>query len=197
MKLSVSNGNAKMGAVPSVSLPPVITCAAGCKCAQKCYAARLCRIRKNVREAYANNLELWRTDPDAFELQAMAAASTTRFFRWHVAGDIVSPGYLAMMARIAERLPHTEFLAFTKQYDTVNAFATENTIPGNLNIIFSAWPGMYMDNPHNFPVAQVIFKGQAPADGWKVCGGNCAECACRGVGCWQLQPGETICFAEH
>ena len=43
MKVSISKGNSKMGAIPSVSLPPITTCAAGCTCAKKCYAAKLCR----------------------------------------------------------------------------------------------------------------------------------------------------------
>lgn len=34
-KLSISPGNKKMGAIPSVSLPPIITCPTGCKCAKK------------------------------------------------------------------------------------------------------------------------------------------------------------------
>lgn len=51
--------------------------------------------------------------------------------------------------------------------------------------------------PHGVPTAAVIFKGEEPRDGWKVCGGNCTECACRGVGCWELKPGETIAFYEH
>lgn len=34
-KISISPGNQKMGYIPSVSLPPIITCANGCKCAKK------------------------------------------------------------------------------------------------------------------------------------------------------------------
>ena len=54
-----------------------------------------------------------------------------------------------------------------------------------------------MENPHGLPVANVIFRGEKPADGWKICGGNCAECACRGGGCWELERGESIAFYEH
>ena len=161
-KISISPGNQKMGYIPSVSLPPVITCANGCKCAQKCYAAKLCRIRKSVREAYQRNLGILTSDPSAYWLQVKAAAMVTKYFRFHVSGDI----------------------------------GIDN-IPENLKIIFSAWPGMPMENPHNFPVANVIFKGQQPEENWKICGGNCAECACRGVGCWELKKGENIAFYEH
>ena len=90
-----------------------------------------------------------------------------------------------------------KILEVAKQYNFVNNFLQYAAIPDNLKIIFSAWPGMPMENPHNLPVANVIFKGQEPADNWKICGGNCSECACRGVGCWELKKGENIAFYEH
>ena len=199
-KISVSPGNSKMGAIPSVSLPPVVTCAAGCKCAQKCYAAKLCRLRPSVRNAYERNLAILAADPAAYWLQVKAAASVSRFFRFHVSGDIPSPEYLGEMLQVCKDLPGTQFLCFTKRFDLVNKYAAHfgvDFFPANLHLIFSAWPGMPMDNPHNFPVANVIFNGQAPADNWKICGGNCAECACAGVGCWELKSGEHIAFYEH
>ena len=196
-RVSISAGNTKMGAIPSVSLPPVITCAKGCKCAQKCYAAKLCRIRKSVREAYQRNLDILTSNPAAYWQQVKAAAMITKYFRFHVSGDIVDSDYLNNMVEIAREIPGTKFLAFTKQYSLVNEYADTEEIPANLKIIFSAWPGMPMDNPHNFPVANVIFKGQQPADDWKICGGNCMECACKGIGCWELSKGEQIAFYEH
>jgi hypothetical protein len=196
-RVSISPGNTKMGHIPSVSLPPVITCAHGCACAKKCYAAKLCRLYKNTRDAYARNLDILRDDPVSYWLQVEAAAMTTRFFRYHVSGDIPGADYLAHMVDLARRQPATEFLAFTKKYSLVNDFLTRDEIPANLHVIFSAWPGMNMENPHALPVAAVIFKGEEPRDGWKVCPGNCADCAARGVGCWELKPGETIAFYEH
>lgn len=198
MKVTISKGNRKMGAVPSVSLPPIITCAAGCTCAKKCYAAKLCRIYPTVRDSYNRNLDAYLDDSASYFAQIQRAASTQRYFRWHVSGDIVSPLYLAGMTGIAAELPDTHFLIFTKRYNFVNEYIDfAGGLPKNMHLIFSAWPGMDMPNPHNLPVAQVIFKGQEPADDWKVCGGNCTECACRGVGCWELKNGETIAFYEH
>lgn len=187
-----------MGAIPSVSLPPITTCAAGCTCAKKCYAAKLCRIYPSVRKAYENNNYMVNNCPSEYFDQVKKAAAMSRYFRWHVSGDIPSSFYFFDMVLIAEELPHTEFLCFTKQYDIVNWHLEHGIeIPSNLHVIFSAWPGMKMNNPHNLPVAQVIFKGQEPADDWKVCGGNCTECACRGIGCWELKNGEIIAFYEH
>lgn len=198
MKITISKGNRKMGAIPSVSLPPITTCAPGCKCAAKCYAAKLCRIYKNVRESYQRNYDLLTSNASSYFQQVNEYCKAQRFFRWHVSGDIVGPAYLINMISVAENNPHCEFLAFTKQYQLVNDYLDRfGKFPDNLHIIFSEWPGMKMHNPHNLPVAHVIFRGEEAEEGWKICGGNCTECACAGIGCWELKKGEHIAFYEH
>lgn len=197
-RVSISPGNSKMGAISSVSLPPVVTCPRGVPCAAKCYAAKLCRIYATVRNAYARNLEILRTDPGEYWRQVEAAARMARYFRFHVSGDIPNGEYFAEMVALARRVSRCEFLAFTKNYAVVNEWiGNGGQIPDNLHIIFSEWAGMTTPNPHNLPTAAVIFRGEEPRDDWKICGGNCAECACRGVGCWELKSGETIAFYEH
>ena len=197
VKVSISPGNTKMGAVPSVSLPPVVTCASGCLCAKKCYAAKLCRLRASVRNAYQRNLEILTHNPAAYWLQVETTIAISRFFRFHVAGDIVNADYLQHMNSLAKKYPYCEILCFTKKYDLVNDFYSTHEKPENLHLILSAWPGMELKNPLRLPVAHVIFKGTEPLPEWKICGGNCCECACRGVGCWQLKTGEDIAFYEH
>lgn len=198
LALAVSGGNAKMGVIASVSLPAGITCRKDAPCASKCYAMRMEMRRANIGTAYARNLALWATDPASFERQATAAAYMQRFFRWHVSGDIPSAAYLDMMVRVANTCQRTEFLAFTKRFELVNAWIDQHgALPKNLHLLFSAWPGLKLDNPHSLPVAAMVPKGTDPADNWQVCGGNCTDCCCRGCGCWALKPGETICFREH
>lgn len=197
-KVSISKGNSKLGAIPSVSLPSCITCNPSAPCFKKCYAAKIERLRKTVKDAYSRNLDILQEDPALYWLQVKAAASMSRFFRFHVSGDIPNPQYFADMVKTAEELPHTNFLAFTKQYNIVNEYINNGgEIPANLKIIFSNWGEWKCNNPHGLPVCEVIFKGEEPADNWKVCGGNCTECACRGVGCWELKHGETIAIYEH
>lgn len=198
LKLSISKGNSKMGAIPSVSLPPVITCPHGAPCVKKCYAAKLCRLYPTVKKAYQNNLDLLGTDWGSYWLQLRAAATVARYFRYHVSGDIPNPGYFKEMVITAKQCPGTEFLAFTKQYDFVNNYINIfGSLPNNLHVIFSEWGDQKPANPHSLPTAAVIFKGTMPADDYKICGGNCTDCACRGVGCWELKQGETIAFYEH
>ena len=198
MKVSISTGNVKMGAIPSVSLPACVTCNPSAPCFKKCYAAKLARLRPSVRTAYENNLSALNTDPAAYWLQVKSAASMSRFFRYHVSGDIPNYDYFWNMIKTALELPNTTFLAFTKQYHLVNTYLSHGgTIPENLKVIFSNWGEWKCENTHGLPTSEVILKGTEPADDWKICGGNCTECACRGVGCWELKNGETIAFYEH
>ena len=188
-----------MGNIKSISMPRVITCAPDVPCAKTCYVRHF-DWRGVVRDAYENNLNLWLTDPDGFEQQAIAAAYGSFYFRWHVSGDIVSGDYLAMMCRVARKLKRTHFLAFTKQYDIVNSYlAAGKKIPGNLHILFSEWPQYNMNNPYNLPVAYVSFKNgvcDAP-EGANECSGRCEACAYAGKNCWTLKKGQAVVLREH
>ena len=199
--VSISTGNRKMGAIPSVSLPPVTTCAPGVPCAKKCYACKMCRIYPTVRAAYERNMRILRADPEQYFHQIECYLKSVRFFRWHVSGDIPTAEYFENMVKCAINNPHCEQLAFTKQYDIVNKWiATHGNLPKNLHIIFSLWNENWntrVSNPYNLPCSAVIFRGQSADEYSNVCGGNCFECACRGVGCWAMRNGETIAFYEH
>ena len=203
VKLSISDSNRKMGAIPSVSLPPVVTCPAGCPCAKKCYAARMCKRYPNVREAYNRNLDLLNEDWAEYWKQVNARLAMVRFFRFHVSGDIPNAAYFKEMTISARKNPHCEILAFTKQYDIVNHYIDSlGPLPKNLHIVFSAWDVVWnakIQNPHNLPTSAVIFKGEEWKTEYfdKICPGNCYDCAARGCGCWTLEDGETIGFMEH
>lgn len=197
-KISISNGNSKMGKIPSVSLPPVKTCASGCPCAQKCYAVKLCRIYKTVKNAYDHNLSIWETDPDGYFSQVSNAMKMSRFFRMHVSGDFPTFDYFLKFIDTVRENPHCEVLVFTKRYSFVNAFLfCGKTLPENLHLIFSDWCGMRIENPYNLPIAHVVFKGGEPLNSWKECTGNCETCARSGSGCWGLKNGEHVFFWEH
>ena len=197
-KVSISKGNSKMGAIPSVSLPACITCNPNAPCFKLCCAAKITRLYKTVKTAYENNLTILNADPVQYWQQVKQGAQMARYFRYHVSGDIPNAEYFAQMIRTAEELPGTNFLAFTKQYQFINDYLNGGgTIPANLKIIFSNWGAWKCDNPHNLPTCEIILKGSAPAEDWKICGGNCTACACAGIGCWELKNGETIAIYQH
>lgn len=200
MNVKISSGNSKMGAIPSVSLPAGVTCRQDCECSKKCYAKRLERMRPSVHQAYQHNYDLLTRDSDTYWREVEASIMMSRFFRYHVSGDIPDNVYLAHMIEIAERNPHCEMLCFTKKYNLVNDHLDfGGTIPQNLHIIFSGWRGMKMVNPYNLPEAHVRYRdGTTTArENAKPCGGNCTECAITDGGCWTAKHGEQMVFNEH
>ena len=199
MSVSISKGNEKLGSIQSVSLPSGTTCRP-CDCIKKCYARRIERRRPSVEVAYKTNLQVLIENPDVYWRKVEAAIMLSRFFRFHVSGDIPSITYLCRMVEVAKRNQHCEILCFTKRYEFVNSlFVCGMDIPKNLHIIFSAWPGVEMPNPHNLPEAHVRFRdGMTTArPDAKLCNGNCTECAITDDGCWTLGPGEQVVFNEH
>ena len=197
--VSISKGNTKMGAIQSVSLPAIVTCRA-CDCQKKCYAHKLERIRKTVKEAYQNNLRVLTESPDVYWREVEAAIMMSRFFRFHVSGDIPNKEYLEKMIEIASRQTHCEILCFTKKFEIVNEhISAHGELPKNLHMVFSGWVGLEMINPFSLPEAHVRYRdGSTTArHGAVECNGNCTECASVGSGCWTLQKGEQVIFDEH
>lgn len=199
-KVSISPGNIKMGAIASVSLPPYDTCPHDAPCFKLCYAGKITRLRKNVKNAYNRNLKILISDDASYWNQVENAISKERFFRFHVSGDIVDMNYLVNMVGIAERQPQCNILCFTKQYAMVNEWIKRgNTIPKNLHIVFSVWKNYECPNPYKLPEAHVLFKdGMTTANELAFkCSGNCQRCANTDSGCWNLKYGEQVVFPQH
>ncbi len=200
LRVRISDRNSKMGAVASVSLLPFLTCPGNCAetCGKSCYAAKLANMRPSVRNAYAINTAIAIKRPDLYWTQVNAAACMVRFFRFHVSGDIINSEYFANMVKVAINNPNTEILCFTKRFEVVNTWIKENgRLPGNMHVLFSGWTNLEPVNPYSLPETNVIQKGESIREGWKLCGGNCMNCAMAGLGCWNAKSGETIAFHIH
>ena len=199
MQISISNGNIKMGKIPSVSLPSVITCRT-CDCQTKCYAKKIERLRPSVRAAYQRNLDILNSDPAQFWREVEAAIMCSRFFRFHVSGDIPDMQYLSKMLEVAARNTHCQILCFTKKFEIVNQAIDEGAkVPDNLHLIFSGWKGLTIPNKHGLAEAHVRYRdGTTTARGdAELCSGNCFTCAITDSGCWTLEPGKQVIFNEH
>lgn len=204
MNIKISPGNSKLGNIPSVSLPAGVTCRVDCECKERCYAKRLERIRKSVREAYMHNYQVLKCAPNTYWREVEASIMMSRFFRFHVSGDIPDKNYLIHMIEIAERNRHCEILCFTKKFGIVNEVVAEllsnkRMLPPNLHLILSGWKDLKMENPFLLPEAHVKFRdGTTTArENALECGGNCTECALTEGGCWTLGTGEQVVFNEH
>ena len=127
--------------------------------------------------------------------------ATSRYFRFHVSGDIPNQnrnGYLAMVAYLCNKYTACNVLMFTKQYETVNKFIRDNgSIPKNLHVLFSGWTNLKPVNPYNLPETTVYVKGEEFKPEWTACGGNCLDCALHCGGCWDAKSGDTIAFKMH
>ena len=189
-----------MGAVSSVSTLPFFTCPALCKdtCGAACYAAKLANLRPSVLKSYAVNTALALHRPDLYWAQVNTAVMAVRYFRFHVSGDIMNYDYFCHMVEVARANDRTEILCFTKRYEIVNQWIDANgELPANLHVLFSGWTNLDPINPHQLPETNVIQRGAEPADNWKICGGNCFNCACRGLGCWNANRGDVVAFHIH
>lgn len=202
--VSISEGNSKMGKVASVSLLPVLSCPARCRgtCGDKCYAKKLAMLRPVVMRAYARNQAVAMIAPTVFFSVVERAMKRSKYFRFHVSGDILNYEYLNMVYYLAKTNPGCQVLMFTKKYELVNRFIEYgNELPENLHILYSGWTNLFPTeggfNPHNLPETTVYAREEDIKPEWTLCGGNCLDCAIHDGGCWTAKPGETIAFKIH
>lgn len=210
IKMCISTGNRKIGRVMNVSLMPVITCHNCSECKHFCYDIKAClQYPDTVINARMRNTVLLKKDRKLyFETieKRISRRRTNKYFRWHVAGDIVDLDYFANMVAIAERHPDFIFWTYTKNYGIVNQYVAEHggnrkkAIPHNFSIMFSEWDGMKFDNPYNFPCFSCKMKNgnkNHPVeyfDSLYKCPGNCDICKACKRGCIV---GESTYCDEH
>ena len=203
-KVTISHSNSKLGdMIPSVSLAPECSCRKDAPCAKGCYAKKGNFTFSNVHDSHVANYNAYMENHREYFQQIIKAVGgkmlAYRFFRWHVAGDIVDTDYLEGMCMVARACKTTKFLCFTKKFDLVNDYvATGKKIPNNLHIVFSAWHKAFkVPNPYNFPMAYVFFKKSdmnpdIPSLAIP-CQGHCESC----LACWSLKKGQSVVFNQH
>ena len=195
-QIHIPTKNSKLGNIPSVSLPPVITCIENAPCAKACYAMKAWRMYKETRAALTRNLTLWQDNPRAY-FDAIANYIGTKrpeYFRWHSSGDIPSMQYLVEMQRLAVMFPQTTFLCFTKRHGWATNLLEQQGLNHNFKLVLSSWEGMPMYNPSGLPVAwyQAGNETRIPADSFK-CSGHCDTC----LECFKLDLGKSVFFLKH
>ena len=179
MRISISDGNTKMGKVPSVSLTPCVSCAKDAPCRKRCYILKAFRMYEATRKAYRSNLTAYRRNPSGYfaAIDAYLNRKQSKYFRFHVGGDCPDAKYMLHVVAMASKHPNTTFLLFTKRYQWVSDIMDKMSLPSNLSIVLSAWPGYDMHNPHGLPVAwmQDGTETRVP-DTALPCPGNCETC---------------------
>ncbi len=191
MKVSISPGNRKLGNIPSVSLPPVLTCEKNPPCHDLCYARKYYErgIFKATQQSWDNNLEFYTSDADGYFSQItdfLLHNKNLRLFRWHVSGDIVDMDYFKGMILVAKYNPSIDFLAYTRR-----SYALEKTMH-NLNVVRSLWLEE-IDNPAERASLSYPWFKVVPKDAEATCSGDCNSCAI----CWHLNPGQGMTVNLH
>jgi hypothetical protein len=195
-RVHISAGNTKIGSADNVSLLPIFTCGNCKECKNYCYAIRSCRRgRDSVLKAWAENTYMAKHHRVEFfeQIHAHLAKKPGGFFRWHVGGEIMDPGYFRCIVETAKKFPSWRFWMYTKEYSLVNHW---RTLPDNLVVMYSKWSGVECPNPYGRPEFRTRLYGMSmePFKGLWRCPGSCQACIAAGRGC---VAGETTYNDEH
>ena len=189
IEMCISSGNRKIGNTLNVSLPPIMTCANCKECKFLCYDVKAClQYPETVIDARMRNYVILMKDRNEYFnriQQKISRRKANKFFRWHVAGDIIDIDYFDRMVTIAKNNPDWKFWTYTKNYKVVNQWVKENgkeNMPKNFSVMFSEWRGVEMVNPYGFGEFRVVFKDEEKPIGF-YCPGNCDDCIRNNRGC--------------
>lgn len=205
MHVHFSEGNSKTH-MPSLDLLPLFTCHGRCRSTcgyikpgralPDCYAAKIANRFPGTLRNYAENTVLAIYRPDQYWAEVRAKMRLSRFMRLFVSGDAIIAGYFSRLCDALEDNSHLEMQGFSKCYEIVNReIERRGALPKNLHLLLSGWGDMKPVNPYNLPTTNV-YEHERP-EGWLSCGGNCANCACVGLGCWKASSGDVVGFRKH
>ena len=188
--MKISDGNSKLGKIPNVSMTPIKSCGNCKECSKDCYALKAYRMYPNVKNAWDINYDAAKTNIDGYfnAIDLYLTKTSPLFFRWHVAGDILSQEYLNKMKALAKKHTGTKFLAFTKMYNF-----NYSRLPANLTVIFSVWPKVKMSRKH-MPKAFMQDGTETRVSNAIECPGRCDSCGM----CFNLKDlNKNVVFIKH
>lgn len=190
--IHVSEGNTKLGKVPSISLPPILTCSKDAPCTKgECYMIPLLKLRPRVKKAYEANYESYLRNSEEYftALNYWLYINNPRLFRFHVGGDIPDQQYLDNIINIASINKSIKFLVFTKKY----YLEYPKRITSNLSIVFSTWSNYDIPSAR-FPLAFMDDGKEDRINNVIECFSNCENCGM----CWNLKKlRKNVVFKKH
>lgn len=202
----ISNGNMKVGMVPSFSIHTIVCDLIkgpelqGCK--RHCYAKNLERRLKNTRLRWAQNFQDSMQEnfieTICVELRLHPIVQALKVFRLHVGGDFYDQQYLNDWFAIAEKNPDIVFYTYTKSIDL--DFSKK---PRNFVINISDDRLLWKDRWEQFDgVTRIADKTYIPLEGEILCANQCNDCVkCdRCKMCWNsvlVKQKKQIRFRKH
>jgi len=183
--VQVSRWNAKVGVLPSFSLPVLKTCPGKTEfCSRLCYGLNGRFTKQRMREIYQSNLEASKQADFAERIVREILKTKAEVFRLHVVGDFYSVEYVERWLEIADRLPDVKFFGSTRSWrvlglrDTVKRFRDLPNVYLRASIDFS-----HLDKPsYSWGVWSIEGKGDPCPHDYSLVE-NCITCK----KCWQTK----------
>lgn len=199
-RLFISPGNKKMGLIPSLSFPPILSCAPSVPCKKDCYAMKAWRLYPQTRAALGGNMTYYFENPVSFRIELLDFFKKKKpeYFRFFVSGDLPDKDFLQCVDHVCESFPETSFLIFTKRHDWTLEHYKTFTKPSNLKVMLSSWPGYSLPEPKEtpFPIAfmQDGNESRFPLYGpFTRCPGSCQDCKL----CFDVHNNSNVVFYKH
>lgn len=143
----LKNTNSKLGKTIYVfNLPAGLSCPGKTEfCASICYAAKVERIYKNTKMAYAKNqafIDDQGLDQFVAVITAQIQAKSIQTVRIHANGDFFSGEYAMAWRAIAKACPNTRFFAYTRSWRVASILPSLEAFRalGNVRLLASIDP---------------------------------------------------------
>lgn len=185
--IHISRGNMKLGYIPNISLPPILSCPKTVPCKDKCYAMKAFRLYGSTKRAWEDNYYFYLKDPVGYfaAIHDFLQHKKPPRFRFHVGGDIIDAEYAIRLQGLAADNPQTRFMLYTK----TNFYHLRLS---NLSILHSIWLGQRVFDLDIAPAAVTVTKDAfVPPE--NLCPGSCKDC----WKCWDAKPGDIVYFRLH
>ena len=202
-EICMNNNNSKTGKACLNIAMPLCCCRIDAPCKATCYAAKGCQQIAKVQAAYYRNFRLYMENAEEFFEQVYYKIKFSGLpkVRWFDSGDLPDYEFLVRMIELCKKTPTAKHLMYTKRYEWVNKWISENgELPDNLNIMFSAWHKLWeVPNPHGLGIAYVDFDDKSlnpefPENAF-VCPGRETTCSSCGV-CFSKKV-KAVIFHQH
>jgi hypothetical protein len=138
----LTQANQKLGeTLFHFDLPAVVTCPGrSALCESKCYARKSRFLFPQVQQRLAWNYEQCRRKDFTDRMVRELYRKGVLVCRWHVSGDVFSPGYARKMIDIMKQASHAQFFGYTRSWSvtTIEPLLREMAALDNMSLFYSA-----------------------------------------------------------
>lgn len=177
-----SNGNSKLGVLPSFSLPPLMTCPGATQfCRRFCYGKSGRFAWRATRAVLKRSYDASRRTVFVEKIVDEVKKSGASVFRIHVVGDFYDEKYVERWMKIASTLPGVTFYGYTRSW-RVDAIARKLMLMRELpNVkLLASVDFTHVDRPKGWSTVSVEGEGEPCPHDLKLVK-HCLDCR----RCWE------------